>query len=96
MYLALQYQLVEDYLERREPLRAEHLGLARAAAERGELALAGAFTDPADTALLVWATEDRSVVERFVQADPYVTAGLVASWTIRSWNVVVGGPAPVA
>ncbi|MEP6464379.1 MAG: YciI-like protein [Frankiaceae bacterium] len=93
MYLALRYQLTEDYVQRREPLRAEHLALATAAAERGELLLAGAFTDPADEALLIWATEDRPTVERFAQADPYVTAGLVTGWTIRSWNVVVGGPA---
>lgn len=91
MYLALHYDLVGDYLERREPLRAEHVGLLQAAARRGELLMAGAYTDPADRALLVWSTEDRSVVERFVHADPYVAAGLVTGWTIRSWNVVVGG-----
>jgi uncharacterized protein len=90
MYLALQYDLVDDYLERRPEFRDEHLGLARAACERGELALAGAFSDPADTALLVWSTEDRSVVEAFAAADPYVRNGLVRSWTIREWNVVVG------
>lgn len=92
MYLALRYRLVEDYLQRREPLREEHLGLARAARERGELLLAGAFTDPADEDLLIWATEDRSVVESFVHSDPYVRDGLVQQWTIRSWNVVIGGP----
>jgi uncharacterized protein YciI len=91
MYLALTYDLVDDYLERRGELRDDHLALARAAAERGELALAGAFTDPADSALLVWSTEDRTVVEQFVAADPYVVNGLVTSWRIRTWNVVVGG-----
>jgi len=91
MYLALQYDLVDDYLERRPEFREEHLGLARAAHERGELALAGAFTDPADGALLVWSTEDRSVVEAFAQADPYVRNGLVREWRVRVWNVVVGG-----
>ena len=90
MYLVLQYDLVDDYLERRSEFREEHLGLARAARKRGELALAGAFTDPADTALLVWATEDRSVVEAFAGADPYVVNGLVREWRIREWNVVVG------
>ena len=40
------YELVDDYLERRAALRAEHLGLARAAHERGELLLAGALADP--------------------------------------------------
>jgi len=91
MYLALQYDLIDDYLERRPEFREEHLGLARAAHERGELALAGAFTDPADGALLVWSTEDRSVVEAFAQADPYVRNGLVREWRVRVWNVVVGG-----
>ena len=90
MYLALQYDLVDDYLDRRPEVRDEHLGLARAAHERGELALAGAFADPSDQALLVWSTEDRSVVEAFAEADPYVRNGLVRSWTIREWNVVVG------
>ena len=89
MHLALQYALVDDYLERRGEFREEHLALARAAQERGELALAGAFTDPADQALLVWSTADRGVVEKFVEQDPYVRNGLVVEWRIREWNVVV-------
>ena len=91
MYLALQYDLVDDYLDRRPEFRDEHLGLARAAHERGDLALAGAFNNPPDHALLVWSTEDRSVVEAFAEADPYVRNGLVTSWTVREWNVVLGG-----
>jgi uncharacterized protein len=92
MYLLLFYDLVDDYLERRTPLRAEHLELANAAHERGELALAGALTDPADRAVLAFSTDDRAVVEAFVAADPYVREGLVTGWQIRPWNVVVGGP----
>jgi uncharacterized protein YciI len=90
MYFALVYSLVDDYVERRTPLRDEHLGLARAAAERGELLLAGAFDAPADQALLVWRGEDDSAVRDFVDADPYVAQGLVTEWRIRPWNVVVG------
>jgi uncharacterized protein len=90
MYLALLYDVVDDYLERRGEFRDEHLGLARAAADRGELLLGGAWADPADGALLVWKTDDRGVVESFVQADPYVRNGLVARWRIREWTVVVG------
>lgn len=90
--LALIYDLVDDYVERRAPLRREHLDLARLAHARGELALAGAFSDPYDQALLVWSTDDRAVVERFVEADPYVVNGLVKRWRIRSWNVVVPEP----
>jgi uncharacterized protein len=90
MHFALIYDLVDDYLERRAPLRDEHLDLARAAAERGELLLGGAFTDPPDRALLVWAVDDAQVVRRFVDTDPYVANGLVRSWQIRPWTVVVG------
>jgi uncharacterized protein YciI len=90
MYAALLYDLVDDYLERRGEFRAEHLALAQAAADRGELLLGGAFDAPADRALLVWEVEDDDVVRRFVDSDPYVRNGLVASWEIRRWNVVVG------
>lgn len=90
VFYALIYDVVDDYLERRGEFRAEHLALASAAHERGELVLAGAWADPADGALLVWRTEDRGVVEAFVRSDPYVANGLVASWRIREWTVVVG------
>lgn len=92
-YLVLEYELVSDYLERRAPLRSEHLALAAAALERGELVFAGALAEPVDRALLVWRTADRSVVEEFVAADPYVREGLVSSSSIRPWNVVIGGDA---
>ena len=93
MHFALIYDLVDDYLERRTALRDEHLDLARAAAERGDLLLGGAFAEPADRALLIWAVDDAEVVQRFVDADPYVAHGLVRSWQIRRWTVVVGAGA---
>ena len=89
-YYLLEYVLVDDYLARRGALREEHLALAREAGRRGDLVLAGALAEPADRAVLVWRTEDRSLVERFVEDDPYVREGLVASWGIRPWTVVIG------
>jgi len=88
-YRVLFYDLVDDYLERREPLRPEHLALAQDAHERGELFLAGALTEPADAAVLVFTVDDPAVVERFVEADPYVREGLLTGWKIRPWNVVI-------
>jgi uncharacterized protein YciI len=93
-YYALIYSVVDDYLERRAPYRAEHLALAREAHGRGELLLAGAFAEPADGALLVFQGPDRSVAERFVERDPYVLRGLVTRWEVRAWTVVVGVSAP--
>ena len=89
-YYLLEYVLVEDYLARRASLRDTHLALAREASRRGHLVLAGALADPPDRAVLVWRTDDRSVVERFAADDPYVRDGLVTSWTIRPWTVVIG------
>ena len=94
-YFLLEYVLADDYLERRTPLRAEHLGLAQAAFTRGDLVLAGALQEPTDRAVLVWSVSDSAPIEAFVAADPYAREGLVASWTIRPWTVVVGeGVAP--
>ena len=88
-YYLLEYVLVDDYLARRAALREAHLALAGEASRRGDLVLAGALAEPPDRAVLVWRTDDRSVVERFVDEDPYVREGLVTSWTLRPWTVVV-------
>lgn len=89
-YYVLIYHLTDDYLERRPTYRAEHLQMAKDAEARGELVLGGAYSDPADTALLVWRVEDPSTVEKFVNHDPYVKNGLIARWEIRPWTVVIG------
>ena len=97
-YFILFYEVVPDYVERRAAFRAEHLALAKAATERGELRLGGAYADPADGAALVFRGEDDGVARAFVAADPYVRSGIVTSWRVRSWSVVVGadydGPVP--
>jgi hypothetical protein len=89
VWFALLYETVEDYVERREPFRAEHLAHARRAHEEGRLVLAGAFR-PADGALLVFRAASAAEVEDFARADPYVRNGLVRSWRVREWAVVIG------
>lgn len=96
MYYLLLYDVVDDYVNRRAPFRDEHLTLARQAQARGELVLAGAFSEPVDGAALVFRTDDGSVPERFAREDPYVKSGLVTRWRVRGWNVVVGGEAETA
>ncbi|HET6645371.1 MAG TPA: YciI-like protein [Fimbriimonadales bacterium] len=90
MHFLLIYDLVEDYLERRAALRADHLQLAWQAADRGELILGGAVQDPLDTAILLFKCASPQTVESFATADPYVTHGLVKSWRVRGWSTVVG------
>lgn len=87
------YDFVDDYIERRTALRAGHLALAWAAAERGDLLLGGALTDQIDTGLLLFKGETPDVAESFARTDPYVTNGLVKTWRVREWTTVVGDEA---
>jgi uncharacterized protein YciI len=93
MYFALLYDVIDDYLQRRQPFRAEHLALAERFHRDGKLVLAGAF-DPPDGALLVFRADSAAEVEAFTREDPYVRNGLVRAWRVRPWTVVVGGDAP--
>ena len=98
-YFLLFYETVDNYVEKRAPFRAQHLELARDAHARGELLLAGALADPADGAVLVFRAPDQAAVEAFAQRDPYVRNGLIRTWRVRPWTVVIGNdpsePGPI-
>lgn len=97
MHYLLFYDVVPDYVARRAAFRAEHLALARAAHDRGELVLGGALADPTDGAVLVFRGDSPAAAEAFAAADPYVRHGLVTRWQVRAWATVVGdGAAPPA
>jgi uncharacterized protein len=90
-HFLLVYDYVADYMERRTPLRAEHLALARAAEARGDLFLAGACTDEGDPmGVLVFKADTRKTAEDFAKADPYVIHGVVSGWRVREWTTVIG------
>lgn len=88
------YTLIDDYLPQREPYRPQHLELARQAQERDELILAGALDDPPDRALLIFKSNDPAVARSFAENDPYVKNGLVDSWEVQPWAVVIGDQPP--
>ncbi len=90
MIFLLRYEVVDNYVEARQPFRAEHLQLANRAAACGELLLGGAFGDPLDGALLVFSGTGPEVAEKFVRSDPYVKHGLITKWTISPWTVAAG------
>ena len=90
MHYVLFYELADDYMERRPPLRAKHLAQAWQAEEAGDLLLAGALDDPADRVIFIFNGPSPRAAERFAETDPYVAGGLVRSWQVRAWNTVVG------
>jgi len=90
VHFALFYEYVPDVVERRKPFREAHLALLRRLHREGRLLHAGTY-QPVDGALLVFRVGSAAEVEAFVKADPYLQNGLVSSWRIREWTVVVGG-----
>ena len=91
MYYILFYKTVDDYLERRAKFREEHLKYATEAYHRGELVIAGALDEPADSAVLVFQSHSPAVAEEFAKNDPYNLNGLIVEWSVRPWTVVIGG-----
>lgn len=89
-FFMLTYAYVPDVLTKRTSLRPVHLQLAQQYASEGKLILGGAFADPVDSAAIVFKADTKEDVEKFVAVDPYVQKGLVTSWKIREWSVVVG------
>ena len=96
MHYLLFYDVVDNYVERRAPFRAAHITLARAAAGRGELVLAGGLANPADGSVLLFKGDSPAAAEAFARADPYVVNGVVTKWRVREWTTVVGPLAEVA
>jgi uncharacterized protein YciI len=89
-YYVLLYEYVPDIVERRIPYREAHLALAREWHAEGRLLMAGALSDPIDGAILVFSVETPGEIQPFIDADPYVMAGLVLGFRVRPWAVVVG------
>jgi uncharacterized protein YciI len=95
VHYLLIYDVVDDYITRRASFRAAHIERARAAVDRGELVLGGAFANPPDGAVLMFRGDSPAAAEAFAKSDPYVVNGLVKSWRVREWVTVVGKDAEV-
>jgi hypothetical protein len=84
----LRYDYVDNMLERRVPHRDAHMHAIGAEREAGRVIMAGPLGDPPIGAAIVFRGVDRAAVEAFVQADPYVVAGLVTNHRIELWQAV--------
>jgi uncharacterized protein YciI len=90
MYYLLTYDVIPEYLEKRESFREAHLQLALSAVSRGELRLGGALAAASLGAVLLFEGESAKVAEDFAAQDPYVLNGLVTSWHVNEWSIVLG------
>ena len=89
-HFALIYDMVENFVERRQPYREAHLKSINDAHARGLIVMAGPLGDPPEGGLLIFRADSPATVEEWVRADPYVTNGIVVGWKVRPWNLVIG------
>jgi uncharacterized protein YciI len=88
MKYVLLYESTEDFRTKVPAHLDAHRALWKRFHTEGTLLMVGPFTDaPAGGAMGVFTS--RPAAEEFVRADPFVTHGVVARWTIREWNEVL-------
>jgi uncharacterized protein YciI len=88
MKYVLFYEAMPDFRTKVTTHMDAHRALWKSFHDDGRLLMVGPFTDePAGGALGVFSS--RAAAEDFVRADPFVSAGIVARWTIREWSEVL-------
>lgn len=86
----LEYKYVKNMVEKRTPHRAAHLEYASRFVESKVLIAGGAIVPDVDRGVLVFQSNDATVVQDFAKSDPYVLKGLVEDYSVKEWAVVIG------
>jgi uncharacterized protein YciI len=82
------YHSADDVATKAPPVFPAHRARVDEFHARGDLLLVGTFADPqADGSMSVFRT--REAAQEFVDGDPFVREGVVASYEIREWNEVL-------
>ena len=85
MRYVLFYEATDDFRTRVMAHIEVHRALWKQFHAAGQLRMVGPFTDaPAGGAMGIFTT--REAANAFVAADPFVTHGVVARWTVREWS----------
>lgn len=80
----LVYDYVEDMAQRWLPYHDAHAQRILSEREAGRILIAGRFEPPVGGAI-VFTGVDADWIETWVQADPYVKAGLVTGHRVDQW-----------
>jgi uncharacterized protein len=89
LHHVLFYDYIENVLERRAPLRDDHIALVRQWKADGKLVIAGALGTPPTGGMFAFLVEDPAEIDAFVAADPDVAGGIVTEHRVVPWMVVV-------
>lgn len=71
-----------------ESIRPTHREYLRRLVAKGQLAIAGPFTD-VPGAVIVYEAGSAEEAEGLLKADPFHEGGVFVRWTIRPWNPVM-------
>ena len=81
-------EFAPDALEKRAPLREEHLRRFMAHRDAGKIVAAGPWAEAYDGALIIFRADSQEDVDQFIRDDPYYAAGLWPSYRVREWNPI--------
>jgi uncharacterized protein YciI len=88
----VQYDYVENVMEKRAPFREAHLAHLGKQVERGNMILGGTVNQPPTGALLIFRNLKIDDIEQVIHEDPYVINGIVTKYTINPYIAVAGDP----
>jgi uncharacterized protein len=74
--------------EKVQALRPTHRQYLASLKAKGQLAIAGPFTDDSG-ALIVYEAESAAEAERLLQGDPFHQNGIFLKYVLRPWNPVM-------
>jgi uncharacterized protein YciI len=87
----MKFAAIIEYSQDKEKIQAvrpEHRQYLASLKAKGQLAVAGPFTDDSG-ALIVYEAESAAEAERLLQADPFHANGIFLKWALRPWNPVM-------
>lgn len=85
MLYVLRYEVRKESMHLVPTHYPAHSARSDAFHDRGVLLHTGPFEDPVSEGSMAIFTS-REAAEEFVRGDPFVTAGIVAKWTVLGWN----------
>ena len=86
----LQYEFVENVLEKRAPFREGHLAIFRKQVQDGNLVIGGVVDHPPKSSVAIFRHLTPEDIEQMVQQDPYGMNGIVTKYTIKPYIAVAG------
>jgi len=94
----VKYAATIEYLQDPEivgSIRPAHRQYLASLMAAGQLAASGPVADMSG-ALIIYESDSAEAAEAMLKADPFHTAGVFLTWTIRPWKVVISSPTLMA